>query len=94
MGVVYIMREKEIKCLEEKYGIKIVGDSFYNPLTKKYHKLYRMYSADGCWWDNGLTYNELQAECEKNAEVLLKIKEECKRHAETPLEIKEHAIKH
>ena len=53
-----------------------------------------MYSADGCWWDNGLTYNELLIECEKNAEMLLKIKEECKRHAETLLEIKEHAIKH
>lgn len=88
------MREEGIKRLEEKYGIKVVGDSFYNPLTKEYHKLYKMYSANGCWWDNGLTYNELQAECEKNTEVLLKIKEECKRHTETLLEIKAHTIKH
>lgn len=28
------MREEGIKRLEEKYGIKVVGDSFYNPLTK------------------------------------------------------------
>ena len=45
-----------IRRLEEKYGIKVVDDSFYNPLTKKWHKLYKIYSADGCWWDNGLTY--------------------------------------
>ena len=25
---------KEIRCLEEKYGIRVVDDSFYNPLTK------------------------------------------------------------
>ena len=40
-----------IRRLEEKYGIKVVDDSFYNPLTKKWYKLYKMYSADGCWWD-------------------------------------------
>lgn len=66
-----------IRYLEEKYGIKIVDDSFYNPLTKRYHKLYKMYSADGCPWENGLTYNRLQAECKQYAETLLKIKKEC-----------------
>lgn len=34
-----------IRRLEEKYGIKVVDDSFYNPLTKKWYKLYKMYSA-------------------------------------------------
>lgn len=79
-----------IRRLEEKYGIKVVDDSFYNPLTKKWYKLYKMYSADGCWWDNGLTYNELQAECKKNAETLLKIKEDCKERSKA----KENTIKH
>ena len=69
-----------IKRLEDKYGIKVVDDSFYNPLTKKWHKLYKMYSADGCPWENGMTYNELQAECKKNAKALLEIKENTIKH--------------
>ena len=69
-----------IKRLEDKYGIKVVDDSFYNPLTKKWHKLYKMYSADGCLWENGMTYNELQAECKKNAKALLEIKENTIKH--------------
>jgi len=69
-----------IKRLEDKYGIKVVDDSFYNPLTKKWYKLYKMYSADGCPWENGMTYNELQAECKKNAKALLEIKENTIKH--------------
>ena len=88
------MKGKGIKRLEEKYGIKVVDDSFYNPLTKRYHKLYKMYSADGCPWENGLTYNKLQAECKQYAEVLLKIKKECERHTETLLQIKGNTIKY
>ena len=36
------------KGLEKKYGIKVVDDSFYSPLSGRFVKCYKMYSADGC----------------------------------------------
>lgn len=71
---------KGIRRLEEKYGIKVVDDSFVDPLTHKYYKRYKMYSADGCPWENGMTYNDLQAECKKYAKTLLEIKENAIKH--------------
>ena len=52
-----------IKKMEEKYMIRIRDDSFYHPLTGKYHKLYKIYTADGCLWENGLSFRGLQKEC-------------------------------
>lgn len=65
---------KGIKRLEEKYGIKVVDDSFYNPFTKKWHKLYKIYTADGCPWENGLTYRGLQQEIKVSGNIFLQIK--------------------
>jgi hypothetical protein len=62
--------------IEKKYGVRIADDSFYNPISCKYTKAYRIYSADGCPWENGLrTLKAVQVECEKWEESLLKIKE-------------------
>lgn len=61
--------------LEKKYGIWVVEDDFYNPFTGRISKRYKMYSADGCKWANGLTKEGVKEECEKYSEALLKIKE-------------------
>jgi hypothetical protein len=62
-----------IKRLEEKYGIHIADDSFYSPLTGKFYKRYRIYTVDGCQWENGLTFRGLQAECKKYSDTFKKI---------------------
>ena len=54
-----------IREIEKKYGIGIVDDSFWNPLKQKFYKRYKIYTADGCLWENGLSYRGLQAECRK-----------------------------
>jgi len=63
-----------IRYLEGKYGIKVIDDSFYNPFTKKWRKLYKIYTADGCLWENGLTYRGLQQEIKVSANIFLQIK--------------------
>lgn len=63
-----------IERLEKKYGIKVVDDSFFDPLSGRYVKRYKMYSADGCPWENGLTIKGLQAECREWGKALLEIK--------------------
>ncbi len=68
--LISILGEHEmIKRLEEKYLIHVTDDSFYNPLTRKVCKRYRIYTADGCQWENGLTFKGLQAECKKYGET-------------------------
>lgn len=61
--------------LEKKYGIKVVEDEIYNPLTGHTLMRYKIYSADGCPWENGLTREGVKKECEIWGERLLKIKE-------------------
>lgn len=61
--------------LEKRYGIKIADDSYYNPFTFKYVRAYKIYSADGCPWENGLrTLKAVEAECKKYADTLIGIK--------------------
>lgn len=62
-----------IERMEKKYGIKIVDDSFYHPLTGRYYKRYKIYTADGCKWENGLTFRDLQKECREYGEEFIKI---------------------
>lgn len=57
-----------IKRLEKAYGINIELD-FYNKV-----KYYKIYTADGCMWENGLTYQQLLKEIKENRENFLKIK--------------------
>lgn len=64
------------KQIENKYGVRIVDDSFYNPLKNKYIKAYRIYSADGCPWENNLrTLKAIESECKYYEKQLLAIKE-------------------
>lgn len=60
--------------LEKKYGIKVVEDEIYNPFTGRTLKRFKIYSADGCPWENGLTREGVKKECEMWGERLLKIK--------------------
>lgn len=61
--------------LEKRYGIKIADDSYYNQMSGKFVKAYKMYSADGCCWEKGLrTLRAIEAECKTWEEQLLKIK--------------------
>ena len=61
--------------LENKYGVRIADDSYYSPLKGKFVRQYRMYSADGCQWENGLrTLKDVETECKQWAEALLGIK--------------------
>ena len=65
--------------LEKKYGIKVVEDRIYNPLTGRTRMRYKMYSADGCPWENGLTKEGVKKECEQWAEQLIAVKEKRER---------------
>ena len=40
--------------LEKKYHVHIADDSWYDPISGKIRKAYKIYSADGCPWENGL----------------------------------------
>ena len=63
-----------IDRLEKKYGIKIVDDSFWSPLKGKFVKCYKMYSADGCLWENGLSLDGIKKECGEWGKELVQIK--------------------
>ena len=59
---------------EKKYGIYIEDDSYYHILRDEYLKLYKIYTADGCKWENGMTYKGLLKEIRENKETFLEIK--------------------
>lgn len=61
-----------IERLEKKYGIKVRKDFFSWESNKQ---LYKMYSADGCSWENGLTLKGLREECRRWEKELLEIKQ-------------------
>ena len=62
------------KGLEEKYGITVIEEKWWNPLTNKQMKTYNIYSADGCSWAKGLNRDGVRKECEQWAKELLSIK--------------------
>lgn len=66
-------KEYGITKMEKKYGITIRDDSFYNPTTGKTVECYRIYTADGCPWENGLTFRGLQAECKQHGDEFISI---------------------
>ena len=63
------------KTLEEKYGITVTEEKWWNPLTNKLVKTYKIYSADGCPWEKGLSRAGVKKECEQWAKLLLDIKD-------------------
>lgn len=57
--------------IESKYGVKIVID-----YIKGRSNFYKIYSADGCQWENGIRgMIGVEAECKRYSESLLEIKE-------------------
>ena len=70
------------KTLEKKYGIKVMEDYFriehYTNGKQKIIPLFKIYSADGCPWENGLTRKQVKEECEQWSDELIKIKSICK----------------
>lgn len=68
-----------IEKMQKKYGITIVDDSFYNPLTDKFCKRYKIYTADHCKWENGLTFRGLQKECREYGDVFIEIARKARR---------------
>lgn len=62
--------------LEKKYGITIVSEEYWNPLSGKFHKCYKYYSADGCPFSNGLgNLHYVEDDCKRWSDALLHIKE-------------------
>lgn len=67
------------KTLEKKYGIKVVADGYWHPLTGRFVGLYNIYTADGCCWEKGLSRKGVKAECEEWHDSLMRIKANCER---------------
>ena len=62
--------------IEKKYGVTIADDSYYNPYTHKWVRQYKLYSADGCPWENGLrTLADVLRECQQWQLELLSVKQ-------------------
>lgn len=63
------------KTIEKKYGVKVViDDIYYSPFTGKSRELFKMYSADGCCWEKGLSREGVKKEVAEWGDSLLKIK--------------------
>ena len=63
------------KTLEKKYGITVVSEGIHwNQWSGKSVETFRMYSADGCPWEKGLSRKGVRLECERWANTLLDIK--------------------
>lgn len=79
-----VMGNKRIKQLEDKYGIYIHLNPFHDPITLEPKARYKIYTADGCPWENGLTYGltykGLFAECRKYAKVFAEIRGKVEKH--------------
>lgn len=64
-----------IERLEKKYGIKIVDDSYYSLFYRRYLRRYKVYTADGCEWENNMTWARLLAMLREDGECLIVIKQ-------------------
>ena len=64
------------KTLEKKYGVTVVSEGFHwNDSLGKRIETFKIYSADGCPWEKGLSRKGVRGECERWAKQLLVIKE-------------------
>ena len=67
------------ESLTKKYGVRIVEDTYYNPILDRSVTLYNIISADDCCWEKGLsTKRAVKTECERWAEQLVRINESVK----------------
>ena len=53
------------KRIEKEYGIKVRDDSFYSPRTGRMVKCFKIFTADGCQWENGLSRQGVKDEVEE-----------------------------
>lgn len=65
---------KTIQQLENKYGIYITDDSFFDIFSGKIRKQYKIFTADGCSWEKGLSWRSLLKERKTWGEEFIKIK--------------------
>ena len=67
------------KTLEKKYGVKVMSEGHhYNPKVGKMIETFKMYSADGCCWEKGISRKGVKLECEAWGKQLLEIKKDRK----------------
>ena len=62
------------KGVESKYGVTVRSEGFHMNRSGKRVETFKLYSADGCLWQNGLSRKGVKAECEEWAKQLLSIK--------------------
>lgn len=63
------------KTIEKKYGVKVVSEGYsFNWAGNRAVETFKIYSADGCCWEKGLSRKNVKAECERWANELLAIK--------------------
>ena len=63
------------KTIEKKYGVKVRSEGYhYNIYAGKMVETFKLYSADGCCWEKGLSRKGVKAECERWANDLIAIK--------------------
>lgn len=64
---------KGFKTLEKKYGIRVASEGYwYNGALQI--ETFKIFTADGCCWEKGLSRKGVKAECEKWGDALLRIK--------------------
>ena len=62
--------------MENRWGVKIVNEEYWNPRRQKFVKDYVVYSADGCTWDKGFTtLKGVEAMCKEDSKTLLLIRD-------------------
>lgn len=60
--------------LERTYGIKVVSEGHhYNPKKGKSIETFKIYTADGCPWENGLSKEGVKRECERWGGTMVEI---------------------
>lgn len=64
---------KGFKTIEKKYGIKVREDGHIWRGDRMIEQ-FKIYSADGCCWEKGLSRKGVKRECEEWAVALLEIK--------------------
>ena len=62
------------KGLEARYGIQVVSEGYHVNLAGKSVETFKMFSADGCCWEKGLSRAGVKKECEEWGAQLLNIK--------------------
>lgn len=66
------------KTIEKKYGIKVTHDYYDWLMGDKQIEKFRVYTADGCLWNKGLTRAGVKVMVEHDAPSLKAIKKQCR----------------